>query len=1126
MVRLRALAVQGFKSFGSRRTVIKLPPGLIVITGPNGGGKSTVLDAVKFALGELSAHNLRADRFSKLLHESAKGQEQHASVSLTLDNHERTIPVDSDEVVLTRRLSSTGESEYLVNGRSVSRNEMLTLLSAANIKPDGLNLVTQGSVVGIAEMNSRELRQMLEDAAGISGYKKRRDEALKELEAAQRNLDVAKAATSEVRSRVKQLELERNQYLRKTLVEREMGRLRSASLQLEAKALRQQLIQLETHAEEVMKNLAEKQGELQDAEHKVSQLRMEVEELQHSRVERGAVIRDLENQSYVKKSEKTRLEAELKSLQTTLERVVDQRKLLTERMQKLRERSAELQARLEEKTSEAEQAAQAHKSAENQLKALREEAEAVRKKLEELEEAYESKINEVRYLKLSDDGRSLLLENLEKQIHAKRKEADEVRRQLEEIHRRRETTAAAIGENRALEASISSSADELASKLKAEREKAEQVYRKINELNKVLEEARFLRNTLEDLVESVRKSGSRSRVDSPVKTVAEHFGDKLEPHLAAALGDWVNALVVDDIDNALSLAARSAELGIPLKIIPLTKTGPDIERVVQSITGSPPPKRVDSATQLTAEDRNAATSDGVYIGQNYSISVSAGRAEERLAAVVENGLRKLEQVCAAITSKHSKLEKELTSLRESIKQKEEEAEALKKKLNEKRLETGRLEASLNSLDKQLESGRSRLLAVEKSITGLQEDAEKLRNTLAEKSGELEALARLKAEVESLRAEVRRADEAVRRKSAEASVLYKNYLDVERQRDSIAIELKTIAERLENGEKELALLTNQSERAAAEAEAVKSKISVVGEELDRLEALRADAEALLRDVEQRLESKTKELRETEKLLQKLREEMSSLEKENNNIMVERVRLETALQSLNERLRAMTSLEDDGQALIPQELLPSLEEEAREIAVVNQLAVMQYDSIVPNYKLRSTRINELEMERSRILEFIESINREEVEAFNKALERVSESFNFYFNQLTGGEGYLRLENPQDPLNSGVEMIVKFVGKQPRSTSSVSGGEKSVSAVALILALQDLTPAQFYIFDEIDAHLDVVYVKNLVNLMKKMSSKKQIIIITLKDIIAEQADALFGVYMVNESSQVVKTRLAEVA
>jgi chromosome segregation protein len=333
------------------------------------------------------------------------------------------------------------------------------------------------------------------------------------------------------------------------------------------------------------------------------------------------------------------------------------------------------------------------------------------------------------------------------------------------------------------------------------------------------------------------------------------------------------------------------------------------------------------------------------------------------------------------------------------------------------------------------------------------------------------------------------------------------------------------ERVETGEKELETFVSRMEKVSVELDAKKLELSRLLEEVEKIKRSREEVESRQAGFLSRYRDKLSEAQRVEAELKGLVDEVAGLVRENNNLALERVRIEGEIKSVQERLRMMSADAEAEPVNMPVEILQELQEEMAEIPVVNQLATTQYESIVPNYKLRSSRINELEMERARILELIESINREEVQAFEKALERVSDSFNFYFNQITGGEGFLKLENPQDPLNSGVEMVVRFVGKQPRSTSSVSGGEKSVSAVALILALQDLTPAQFYIFDEIDAHLDVVYVKNLVNMLKKMSSKKQIIIITLKDMVAEQADELFGVYMVNEASRVVKTRLEEV-
>ena len=198
MVFIRRLTIQGFKSFGPRRVSITLEKGLMVITGPNGGGKSNVMDAIRFALGELSAHNLRVGRMAELIHDDPRTN--YAKVSITLDNSERVLPINSPEVTVARRIDRSGESTYFLNGRQVSRNELLTILSMANIKPSGFNIVPQGSVIEIAEMGGSELRKMIEDISGISDYERRREEAEEQLAIAEKNLAIAKASTGEVLS--------------------------------------------------------------------------------------------------------------------------------------------------------------------------------------------------------------------------------------------------------------------------------------------------------------------------------------------------------------------------------------------------------------------------------------------------------------------------------------------------------------------------------------------------------------------------------------------------------------------------------------------------------------------------------------------------------------------------------------------------------------------------------------------------------------------------------------------------------------------------------------------------------------------------------------------------------------
>ncbi|MDJ0271279.1 MAG: chromosome segregation SMC family protein [Candidatus Caldarchaeum sp.] len=1121
MVRIKSVAITGFKSFGNKRTVIKLPPGLVVITGPNGGGKSTVLDAVKFALGELSAHNLRVDRFSKLLHESSKGTDSQALVTLTLDNSDHSIPVDSEEVVISRRLYATGESEYMLNNRIVSRNELLTILSAANIKPDGLNLVTQGSVVGIAEMTSRELREVLEDAAGISGYKKRRDEAHKELEIAQKNIDIAKAATSEVRSRVKQLELERNQLLRKTLSEKILNSLKSLSLINEYNSHAQALKELDARAAELLNKLAEKQAEAEHVRARAAALKNEAEELERRRRELAAEVSKIDRAVLSLETEKSRKIAEKNSAENALKQLDLQRRSLETRVAKWRERQSQLKEEFEKKTQQVENLREqwAFKEAEyNESKKLLEE---LQKEVDEVENRYAAKVEELRFLKLSDDGKSLLLDNIQKQLTHRQHEKEEAEKKLAE-------TRNILSEKNEQLTRLIESMEQLSQLHETQINTAKNIRRelensreKIASIDKLIEKTRLLKAAGQQLLETLQTAVKEDRKSSGLRTVREVFGERLSGVHRAVLGDWLNAVYVADAEAGLSLAREAAEKKIPLKIV---ADSLDLDSLVKALTHGVGFRVVESVKQLQPGDRDVATMDGVYVGDPAIISVAGEMSEAVAAERVNRSMERLEAVEAKLLNAREAFDREAKLAEKRLRETEAEMEETRRQLNIKALEKTRLETELNNLSKSVENSVQRLNQLEEEVSRLVQEKEKLTQLLSDKTDEITALTHLRQMVAEKKQALRRAEEDMRRKSQESSTTYRVYVNAERERDRILIELRNIEESLASSEKEFEQIALRERELAEELEQLRVRIEELDQKIAEASEMKEKMDNELSQLTEALVEKSKEVKQLEQNLSILLNEVSALERENNNLAIERVRIETTLKSIGERLQSFGSGEE-AETSLPLELIPHLETEVAEIPVVNQLAAMQYDSIVENYRLRSTRINELEMERKRILDLIESINREEVDAFRRALERVSDSFSFYFNQLTGGEGFLKLENPDDPLNSGVEMLVKFVGKQTRSTVSISGGEKSVSAVALILALQDLTPAQFYIFDEIDAHLDVVYVKNLVNLLKKMSTKKQIIIITLKDIIAEQADALFGVYMVNESSQVVRTRLSEV-
>jgi chromosome segregation protein len=203
------------------------------------------------------------------------------------------------------------------------------------------------------------------------------------------------------------------------------------------------------------------------------------------------------------------------------------------------------------------------------------------------------------------------------------------------------------------------------------------------------------------------------------------------------------------------------------------------------------------------------------------------------------------------------------------------------------------------------------------------------------------------------------------------------------------------------------------------------------------------------------------------------------------------------------------------------LKQMKFELERIGAVNQLAQTQYEDQISKYKELSTRMNELEKERMAIVEFIEQIETKKYNAFMEAFNKINERIDRYFSKLTdGGNAALKLENPENPFAGGVDMIVQFVDKPPILVSGASSGERSVSAVAFLFALQEFTPASFYLLDEIDAHLDAFHVEKLGELLAEEAAKSQFVVVTLKPEMVSKADRIYGVYGLEGISHVVST------
>lgn len=1140
MVYIKRLTLQGFKSFGPRRLTLNLKKGLVVVTGPNGGGKSNIMDAIRFALGELSAHNLRVGRMSELVHD--KPNVTSVRVSITLDNSDGVLPIDSPEVTITRRMDRNGESEYSLNGRNVSRSELLTLLSMANIKPSGFNIVPQGSVVEIAEMSGVELRRMIEEVAGIGDYEKKRQEAEQQLSLAEKNIAIAKASTSEVRLRVKQLERERSQAYRRRHVEGILNSLKASSLESQITSLEKELREVDSESLALEETL----GSLENQRKELGERHGRLKELWEERVQ---TQRGLEERIRALEEERSRLEAEAGELRVRVS-------VLEERARRLGEELPYLERRLRrtrEATAEASRALALEESQHSERLRLLEEAEKEYREAREAAAALEEEFQRLRTkVEAERRRRNSLRAELRAREKAAKAEIRELGRALERLRGRIQDSLERLGAAVASMLTALEKLEDLESSRVSLGERAKRLEAEAEALRTKLRQAKTLEKRLEDLLEKAGASGmiggdsEKQRVwealrEAGLQGVLGFLDEEIEADeegwklLEAATEGWVHSLVVEGWSLAAEMARVFASTGLSVRIIPLEAAPPTASnpRLKGVKVRSRWAKQALNLLLRETELGNSLTPPTQSLRRVYDgvVLYADGRVE-----AAADGKRLLGRL---LTEEYKRSAKALRRLRELVEGLEAEAEKISREERESRAQLMEIESKVNRLEAEAEASyKAAAEAIVEEIQTLRErerilgelQAAALR--VAEAMKGFKALGGVSMEEEprlgELSERLRKAKsvyEEARVRFAELEARFKvserNFEELKRREKRLREEAEELEARLEALKKEAVETEKESRVARQRLQEVEEKIQEISRQLNSLrierEKQRAEAEEL-----------HLHLTEIENKLRAFEERFQELSSKRVNLAVRRAQLEGELTRLREAL-ALIGSRDLSLPELPEELRreleKALEEELKELEMINQLAPQQYEELIGNYKLRSSRIRELEEERLEILRFLEWVESEKRRAFLETFNKISEAFERFFTRLTGGQGWLRLESLENPFEGGVEMILRFPGKSSRNARSASGGEKSVAAVALLLALQGLTPAEFYIFDEVDAHMDLQYSVRLAQLFKEMAERTQIIVISLKDVVAEQADQLIGVYISRGESRAIRAELEEV-
>ena len=1171
MVYIKKISFRNFKSF-SGNVKLEFQKGFNVITGPNGSGKSNIIDAVQFVFGELGSKRMRVPDLSGLIFDGAGedgSKPQFSQVTIYFDNTDRGLTIDRKTVSVGRRVDRQGKSKYSLNGKRTSRRALLNLLVMAGISPGGYNMVLQGTATRLSDITPSERMNALEDLVGITEYDEKKAEAKARLTQAERKIEVASAKGDEVRRRVNKLELERNDAIRHNLLAKDERKL-------EAYKLSDQAHQLEFKIGKTREEISGNEREIEKIETEREALTEEKEVALERLEEYNQEAADKGNtQLPLLKSDLVEKRTFKRSLESRL-RDNEQRKNSIEKNIEIK--LVEIGRSKEEKEEKRQELLRLVKS-EGQVSGEIKTKEA---KLQELSEEISTQKetaenNQIRIEQLTEDLVPMQesLSGLEIEINRHLVGSSSLQEKLDDLERKKRETLNSVA---SLEGKIEDYEDLKVDEAEKLEEMIETIEGQVNRqkgirdtimgANKLAKDAELTitqftakrdlwKNivTEEKAIARIREMGETGALKGyhgPLRSLVK-IDLKYQRAANTAASGWHNAIIVEDIETVLDCieGLKKNKLGmtrfIPLRDInppePLSGVGgsgvvgyfPDIIRYNDEYS---PAVLLIWGDTFVAKNESSALD---LARRGYRSVTLAGDLFEPAGGVLGGHWRRPPDFTKLIPRDESitELSKTIKALRSRLSSKMSD---LKKSGGSLREFTGYMDhfnKNIDGIDQQIKETRETIQRLEKNIVTIDGNSAKIAE---EKEREMGLVATLQERKERTLQEIERAKaEIVQLKAVSLS----DVVGLERVYDTILREITELRDVRAQLRTDISVQTNLIDRYL-EIKTSDSEKLVEGwrRELEAFEqssmetSTRLDEEnAEIQELQKILGSIISEVEATSRILGQHRREVSKLDRQMERLNQRRINVERRTMTLNveaEKFRLQAeqrfaelarlgygdtiSLEGVDLAKV-ERTIQRIRYEKRSLGMINQLAIQAYEEDAYNYKMLSVRINELEKEKGSILHFIEEIEREKTEHFMSAYNEVCENFSTLFEKLTGGgDGRLELQRPESPFSGGVDLYLQFPGKPMRLAGGASGGERSVAAIAYLLAIQKFLKAPFYLFDEIDAHLDDLNTARLAEVLKETASEAQFLMVSLKDVMVHNADKIYGVFAQQGRSRVV--------
>ena len=1168
---LKSLTLKGFKSFADK-TGMLFDPGLTVVVGPNGSGKSNVSDAILWVLGEQSAKMLRGQAMEDVIFSgsSARDPVGVAEVTLVLDNTDHTLPIDFSDVAITRRMYRSGESEYLINGAPSRLMDVQDILHDSGLGKDTHSIISQGKLDSVLSSKPEERRTLIEEAADISKHRRRKERSAKKLASMDDSLAKAKVVSREIARQLKPLE---RQVDRARQAHELSDQLRELTTILAVDDLRQ----MQVSYARLSARDREAEAEVELAQYRLDTASAELEKLRSILEQKGLYAGNLDEQRRRLQDVLRLMEKDMQGLELKGRHMVTRLSELCAQLAKMRTeradtagvlgrlesdlsetcaRAAELEVRVGELSAASSEASQARRALEDRIRRLTDELRAAESThsretiaLNKLEERVANSDTQDRLFASRLERLVADLAATEQAVEACASRRDATSAELAAA--REAVDASALRTGLAQRAVDSARADESSA-----RERLGQAQATLSALEAVAADVESSSPLVAELAEGRGAPLVRCRLadlieaDPDVEAIVErHFGDDL------------SALVVDGVSSASALAAyadgssraegtatvvmrdaspATSRDGLPGIALSGRVASRDAGarglidallgdvRLVDTVEDALLAHGVAPACTFVTPSGATVLPDGrLRLGSAQSAE-SGSLSRKRRIRALRDGMPQLEDALSKATSALAAAEGELSSSRDDGARAKGEAARLSAELTSLTAESGRLDGQLS----RLVAERTR---VERDRMSSQERAEEARGqVMGHRVAADEARAtieRLGETLQGLRVEL---DEAARASGAASRALNDARIDLSTTRERKGnLESRVRDHRLR--ERRLAEQIVATEGEARAFEVLHLRVKPLHDRYDAIYQCASARARAVREQSMLAETDSDSLRQTidgsRAAVTSAQEALDEAKSAANAVKVDLGRLEeqvkvavNAIVATGAVLEEALSLPEPEDRAAAERTAASLRRKIEAIGPVNEVAMDEYARLKARADYIDAQVTDLEGARKSLAKITAAIERKMRSRFIVVFDKVNANFSEIFSVLfPGGTAHLELTDPDDLFETGIEIVAQPRGKRITKMTLMSGGEKALTALALLFAVYRARTVPFYVFDEVEAALDDANLGKLLDAIDQLKETTQLIVISHQRRTMEQADVLYGVSMQADGvSRVVSQRI----